>query len=312
MNGAVFVPATFAGGEIRHFNRILWAWARGGDDLTVVVHPPRNGATPPLGLLGPEGDLLALPAPEGGVFADPAARRAWAAAILDWLPELRAEAAATVEAMLPAPGEEPPAATVALWRATFPTLRVEVGDPPDHPEAGEDERPSLVWVGEHQRRAAAELGTTPEEALRTARRADDAEGADAPPSGPPLERRLRSLRSEVAERLDELVELATTADLGLHGPARRTRRLALRELDALAERLANAEAHRRGIRSRRTRRLLQALAPDGRPQEEALSLLAARALFRLPAVVDDRFLARVRERTTAWAGESGEALVLEA
>ncbi len=309
MNDVVHTPAGFAGGEIRQFNRILWAWARSPGDPTVVVHPSRDAVGAPLGLLGPEGDLLPLPPPEGGVFADDDARRAWAAAILDWLPELRAEAAAAVEAMLPAPGEEPLAATVALWRATFPGLRVEAGDAPSGPESDEGGRPRLVWIGEHQRRAAAELGTTPEAALRAAAgRVDDAEGA----SGPPLDRRLLSLRSEIAERLDELVELATAADLGLHGPARRTRRLALRELDALAERLANAEANRRGIRGRRTRRLLQALAPDGRPQEEALSLLAARALFRLPAVVDDRFLARVRERTTAWTGEPGEALVLEA
>lgn len=308
-------PPAFAGGHLLWWNRVLRARAEhlaGGPEPLLLLDPSLLRETDlRVDIINVNGDVVRLPAPEGGAFLDARARQAFADALEDQMPPT-AQQREVVARLLPMPGVTPMEHALELWPCLFPGLRVAAADTPGGAEgraAGSpepaDEAPATTgwtWFGEVHRRAMRELGID-------AKLAAGGEAALVAAIGIPLEGSLGEGVERFRETLDgecaRLRPLAEAVDPQLLGAWRRMRRDLRNALQAFARSADRNGRNRAGLRGARIHQLAQGLRPLDLPQEEGLSLLAAASLFQLDIANADRYA------TSLGAGGSAESLWLD-
>ena len=308
-------PPSFAGGRLLWWNRVLrarLAAAKGGPQPVLLLDPAvMRAADLRVDVLNVNGDVVRLPAPEGGAFRDERAREAFRDALEDQLPPT-AEQREVVELLLPPAGVGPLEHALALWPRLFPGLRVAAADPAAAAESASAATaapaPTAVdptgwtWFGAVHRKAIAELAVSPELAA-------SGEDALAAAIGIPLEGDLGSAVEALRETLDnqarQLRPLAEEVDPHLLGAWRRMRRELRSSVQDFARSADRSGRNRSGLRGARIHQLAQGLRPLDLPQEEGLSLLAAAALFQLAVRDSDRYVTRLA------AGGSAESLLLD-
>lgn len=249
------------------------------------------------------GDIVRLPTPERGGFADARQRDAYRDALEDLLPSTGGLRKAA-EVLLPAPGASPMEAAVQLWSTLFPELEV-VAAPADSPASAVDEGPletGWTWLGAHHRKAIAELGVDPmvaaagQEALST-EIGNELRGD--------LGAEIEALGAEISRRARLMAPLAEEVGEQLLGALRRMRRDLRFAVGNFARSADRSGRNRTARRSTRVHQLAQALRPLDLPQEQGLSLLAAVALFHL------EFQNPVRYRTSLPTGGHADSLLLD-
>jgi hypothetical protein len=308
-------PPAFAGGRLLWWNRVLRAHAAhlaGGPEPLLLLDPSQlREADLRVDIVNANGDVVRLPAPEGGAFLDARARQAFSDALEDQLPPT-AQQRGVVARLLPMPGVSLMDHALALWPTLFPGLRVRAADS----RGGAEERGAdgagavdtapdatgWTWFGEVHRRTMRELGIDAELAAQ-------GEAALVAAIGIPLEGSLGEsvgrFRETVESECAGLRPLAEAVDPQLLGAWRRMRREIRSALLAFARSADRSGRNRAGLRGARLHQLAQGLRPLDLPQEEGLSLLAAASLFQLEIADADRYATRLG------AGGSAESLWLD-
>ena len=264
------LPASYGGGNLRQFNQVLWLLHNAGTDARIQLTQP-DESEPKLNLLDANGHVFELPLPKTA-FSSEKARNGLIQVALNRMAS-GSDVETTLRQMLPKVGQTQYQAATEWWQER---LGVCIGKAKEWLDP--EKMPQVVWISNRLQRSVTELGIDLADALQ-------GEADLVARSAQPAARQIPNITCEMgAEFKIALAKLRAQIEQeapSLYGHFTRLKRAGNRAIMDFQKSTDRYYRNHKGIRENRLRLLAQALRPNGKAQQDGISLIYAMALFHL-------------------------------